>query len=495
MGDGLPVALLVGALVVVAAVTAVRLSARLGLPTLLVYLGLGLLLGEAGAGIEFENAALTHDLGFVALVVILLEGGLTTRWEDLRRALPRALALSTVGVAVSVATVAAFAHFVLGWDPTLALLLGAVLAPTDAAAVFATLRGLPVRERPVRVLEAESGTNDPLAVILVVGLASGWHGGAALVAADVVRELVIGTAGGLGVAFAGRVYLERVALPASGLYPLAVLGFVFAAYAGTTLAHGSGFVAVYVTAVVLGNAPLRHRATTLAFAEGLAWLAQIGLFVLLGLLASPGRLGAAVLPALAVGLVLTFVARPLSVALATAPFPGSWRERAFLSWAGLRGAVPVVLTTVPLSAGTPGASLLFDVVFVLVAALTLLQAPTLGAVARRLGVTDAPRPRELYLEAAPLGALGADVLHVGIGPTSRLNGAEVWELRLPPKTQVTLVVRDGESFVPDRWTRLRHGDALLVVVPHESRGEVERRLRAVSRRGPLAGWTGGPAAN
>ena len=489
-GDGTTIALLAGALVLVAAVTAVRLSGRLGLPTLLLYLGLGVALGEAGIGVEFEDAAVAHDLGFVALVVILCEGGLTTRWDDLRRALPRAAALSTVGVAVSVGVVAGAARLLLGWDWTLALLLGAVLAPTDAAAVFATLRGLPVKQRIVRTLEAESGTNDPLAVILVVGLSTGWHGGGPLLAvAEVAYEVGAGVALGLAAGYAGRLYLDRVALPASGLYPLAVLGFAFVAYAGTDVAGGSGFVAVYVASVVLGNSALRHRAATLGFAEGLAWLAQIGLFVMLGLLASPGRLGEALLPALAVGLVLTLLARPLSVLVATAPFRGSWGERGFLAWAGLRGAVPIVLTTVPLTEGVPRAGELFDVVFVLVAVFTLLQGPTLGVAGRRLRVTEEPRPRDLYLEAAPLGALGADMLHVAIGERSGLNGAEVWELRLPPKTAVTLVVREGESFVPGRWTRLRHGDELLVIVPHAQRSVVERRLRRVSRGGPLEGWS------
>jgi cell volume regulation protein A len=494
MGDAATTALLVGAAVVVAAVTAVRLSSLLGLPTLLVYLALGLLLGEAGAGVEFEDARLARDLGFLALVVILVDGGLTTRWADLRRALPRAGALSTAGIGVTVVVVAAFARLVLGWDWTLALLLFAVLARTDAAAVFATLRGLPLRARLTRVLEAESGTNDPLAVILVVGLAEGGHGTGIAVAGEVLYEIAAGVALGLAAGYAGRLYLGRVALPASGLYPLAVLGFAALAYAGTEAAEGSGFVAVYVAAVVLGNSPLRHRAATLGFAEGLAWLAQIGLFVMLGLLASPGRLPGAALPALAVGLVLTFVARPLAVLVATAPFRTTWRERAFLSWAGLRGAVPIVLATVPLTAGTPGAVGLFNVVFVLVAVFALLQAPTLEPVARWLGVTDATPSRDLYLEAAPLGALGADMLHLAIRPGSRLGGAEIWELRLPPQTAVTLVVRDGESFVPSRWTRLRHGDELLLVVPHALRSEVERRLRRVSRGGPLTSWRQPPGA-
>jgi cell volume regulation protein A len=490
--EGMTLALLAGSAVLLAAVTAVRVSTRLGLPTLLLYLGLGMLLGESGIGVRFDDARVAHDLGFVALVVILVEGGLTTRWDDLRAVLPRAVALSTVGVAVSVGVVAGAARLLLGWDWTLALLLGAVLAPTDAAAVFATLRGLPVRERIVRTLEAESGTNDPLAVIVVIGLSTGWHGGGpAGAVAEVLTEVVVGVAGGVLVGWAGRAYLDRVALPASGLYPVTAMAFAFLAYAGTAAAHGSGFVAVYVAAVVIGNAALKHRAATVGFVEGLAWLAQIGLFVMLGLLASPGRLADALVPALVAGLVLTLVARPVSVLLSTLPFRVPWGERGFLAWAGLRGAVPIVLTTVPLTEGVDRAGDLFDVVFVLVAAFTLLQSPTLGWAGRRLGVTEEPRPRDLRLDAAPLGALDADMLTVGIGARSGLNGAEVWELRLPPKTAVTLVVRDGESFVPDRWTRLRTGDELLVIVPHAQRAVAERRLRDVSRGGPLARWRAG----
>jgi cell volume regulation protein A len=487
-GDRATLVLLAGALVLLAALTAVRLSSRLGLPTLLGYLGLGLALGESGLGVRFDDAQVARDLGFVALAVILTEGGLTTRWNDVRRALLPAASLSTVGVGISVAVTAVAAHAFLGWDWTLATLLGAVLAPTDAAAVFATLRGLPVRPRLVRLLEAESGTNDPVAVILVVLLAAGHRGSALHVAVEVVREVAFGVAGGALAGLAGRTYLRRVALPSSGLYPLAVLAFAGTSYAGTAALGGSGFLAVYVTALVLGNSALPHRPATVAFTEGFAWLAQIGLFVMLGLLASPGRLGSAVWPALAVGVVLTLVARPLAVAAATLPFALSWRERGFVSWAGLRGAVPIVLATVPLTTGLPGAADLFDVVFVLVAVFTLVQGPTLGVAARRLGVLEDTAARDLALEAAPLGRLDADLLTLTVGPRSRLSGTEVWELRLPPSTAVTLVVREGAPFVPDRWTRLRYGDEVLVVVPHARRSEVERRLRHVSRRGPLAGW-------
>jgi cell volume regulation protein A len=253
--------------------------------------------------------------------------------------------------------------------------------------------------------------------------------------------------------------------------------------------------------VVLGNGRVPHRRAILGFADGLAWVAQIGLFVLLGLLASPGRLGNALVPALVVGLALVFLARPLSVVIAAVlarPVRGprrpgnrvGWRGTAFLSWAGLRGAVPIVLATIPMSAGTPGADGLFDAVFVLVIIFTLVQASTLGPAARLLGVTAPAEPAEIHVETAPLENMHADLLQLDVAPGSRLAGVYVDELRLPAGAAVTLVVRDGAGFVPGPDTRLRTGDALLIVATAAARDVAERRLRAVSRRGRLARWFG-----
>ncbi len=481
--------LLIGAAALLLALSAVRLSARIGVPTLLAYLALGIALGESGAGIRFDDAALARELGFLALALILAEGGLTTRWGSIRPVLPVATILATVGVLASTLLVAVAAHYLLGQSWQVALLLGAIMAPTDAAAVFATLRALPIRPAVGGVLEAESGLNDPLALILVAGLAgTGSHLDLAHVALEVVVELAVGAVVGATIGALGRVYLVRVALPAAGLYPLAVLGFALVGYAGADLLHGSGFLAVYLAALILGNARLPHRRATLGFAEGLAWLAQIGLFVMLGLLASPSRLGGAVLSALLVGAVLVLVARPAAVVLSTLAFRISWRSRAFLSWAGLRGAVPIVLATLPLSAGLPDGTRLFDVVFLLVAALTLLQAPTLPWVARRLGVALPESAVDLAVEAAPLAALDADLLHLEVGRGSGLHGMEVWELRLPAVAAVSLLVREGRSIVPDRWTRLQRGDQLLVVVPLAARRETEQRLDGAGRYGALARW-------
>ncbi|MFC4150189.1 potassium/proton antiporter [Micromonospora mangrovi] len=492
MTPGLDLALLLGAAVLLVAVGAVRFSTRLGVPSLLVYLALGVAIGEAGLGIRFDNVELTRMLGFCALIVIIAEGGLSARWSTLRPVLGLAAALSTVGVVVSILVVGVAVHLLLGLDWRLALLYGAVLSSTDAAAVFATLRRLRLPPRLVATLEAESGMNDAPVVIVVVLLsrpgAAGhpWWYEIPLVG----YELGVGAAVGVAAGIAGRYALRRAALPSAGLYPIAVVGFTVLAYAAGAVLHASGFLAVYVAGVLLGNARLPHRQAILGFADGLAWLAQIGLFVLLGLLASPTRLDAAVLPAVVAGLALVLAARPLSVAVSALPFRFGPREQAFLSWAGLRGAVPIVLATIPLSQRVPGADRLFDAVFVLVVIFTLLQAGTLAPVARRLGVTAPAEAAEIRVETAPLERMRADLLQVEVPPGSRIGGVHVDELRLPVGASVTLVLRDGAGFVPGPDTRLKVGDSLLIVATAEVRDEVERRLRAVSRRGRLARWFG-----
>src|SRR3954447_12922131 len=499
--------LLIGAVVMLVAILAVRLSVRAGLPSLLVYLLMGVLLGDAGVfRIHFQDAEVAHALGFAALVLILAEGGLTTAWDEIRPAMRLGVALATLGVAVSVAVMAVGAHYVFGLDWQLAVLLGAVTSPTDAAAVFSVLRRVPLPRQLTGVLEAESGLNDAPTVLLVVLVSAGTaldHGIAGFLGI-VAYELAVGVVCGLAVGFGGGWVMRRVALPASGLYPLAVLSLTVFAYAGTVALHASGFAAVYAAAVavrasgfpavcaaplVLGNSELPHRNATRSFSEGVAWLAQIGLFVMLGLLVSPRTISVkdAVLALLA-GLLLTFVARPLSVLACSWADTMGWREQAFISWAGLRGAVPIVLTTIPLADEMPGSRQLFDIVFVMVVIYTLLTGPTLPWVARRLGVTTQDRARDLEVEAAPLERIAADLLQVTITRRSRLHGVEVGELRLPLGASVSLVVRDGQTLVPDARTVLRRGDDLLVVTPRRLRVETEDRLRSVSRGGRLAQW-------
>ena len=483
--------LLVGSAVTLLAILAVRISSRAGLPSLLLYLLMGVVLGESGLGIEFENAELAHALGFAALVVILAEGGLTTSWSEIRGSMRLGVALATIGVAISVTVVALAAHYGLGLSWQLSVLLGAVTSATDAAAVFSVLRVVPLPKRLTGTLEAESGLNDAPTVVLVTLVAAGTvaEEGPVVVAGIIVAELVGGVLIGLAVGFGGAWVMRRAALPASGLYPLAVMSLTLLAYAGGAAAHASGFAAVYVAALVLGNSELPHRAATRSFSEGIAWLAQIGLFVMLGLLLSPGRITLETVGlAIAAGLVLTLVARPVSVLASSLVQRMPPRELAFLSWAGLRGAVPIVFTTIPLAEGVDDAEQLFDIVFVMVVIYTALTGPTLPFVARLLKVARRSEPRDLDLEAAPLERVSADLLQITISPVSKLHGVEVGELRLPRGSSVSMVIRDGETLVPERRTVLRHGDDLLVVTPRKQRERTEQRLREVSERGRLAQW-------
>lgn len=482
-------ALLVGGLVVLVSIVATRVASRVGLPSLLLFLALGLVLGEDVIGINFDDAQLAQDLGTAALAIILIEGGLTTDWSEIRALVAPAGVLASLGVGVSTVVTAAGAHLVLdlGWQQS--LLLGAIVSSTDAAAVFSTLRVLPLPRRVAGTLEAESGFNDAPSVILVILLSktpfdvNPWE-----FVGSLAYELAAGAAIGIAMGWLGAITLPRVALPASGLYPLATFGLATVGFAAAGAAHASGFLAAYLAALVLANAGLPHRAATRSFAEGIAWLAQIGLFVLLGLLVTPRELPGQILPALAVGLVLLLVARPLAVVASLVGFRVPWREQAFLSAAGLRGAVPIVLATFPIVKGVPDSDRLLNIVFVLVVLFTLVQTPGLAPLARRLELVPREVTREILVESAPLDVLDAELLTMTVAPTSRLHAVSILELRLPEPSVVTLIIRAGKTFVPDDDTQLHSGDELLVVTTRTRRAATERRLRAVSRRGPLAHW-------
>lgn len=482
--------LLVGAGVLILAVLAVRLSVSIGLPSLLVYLGLGLALGSSGLGIEFADADLAHALGFGGLVLILAEGGLTTKWEHLKPNLGYGLLLATLGSAISVIVVAVSAHLLLGMEWELAVLLAAVLTPTDAAAVFSVLRTVPLKSRVTGSLEAESGLNDAPIVVLVVAISAGdvAERGIGYLVGLVVFELIVGALLGIAIGWLGAYLLRQVALPASGLYPLVVFSFAVLAYGVAAGVHASGFAAVYIAALILGNADLPHRTATRSFVEGIGWLAQIGLFVMLGLLASPHELQWwHVWHGLVIGAVLTFVARPLTVMACAVWFGRSRREQIFVGWAGLRGAVPIVLATIPLAAGVAGSRDLFNVVFVAVVIYTLVQAAPLAQLAEACGVLS-DRARDVEVEAAPLDRVSADLLQIRVPVGSKLIGVEIGELRLPIGASVTLVVRDSRTFVPHRTDRLAVHDDLLVVAERSVREQTETRLRAVGKHGRLAGW-------
>ncbi|GAB3276414.1 potassium/proton antiporter [Parasphingorhabdus pacifica] len=485
------VAMLAGGLVLLAGVIAAQFATRLGLPSLLMFLVVGVVLGEDGIGLQFDDARLAQNLCTAALAIILVEGGLTTKWSEVRPRLWPTTALATLGVVASVLVTAAGTHLLLGLDWQLALLLGAIVSSTDAAAVFSVLRTLPVPRRLAGLLEAESGFNDAPTVILVMLFSTTpLLLDPVSTAANLLYQLTGGALIGLVLGRLGAVALRRFALPASGLYPLATFGLGMVAFAAAGSAQASGFLAAYIAGVVLANSGVPHRAATRSFAEGLGWLAQIALFVLLGLLVAPHELLRELVPALVTGLVLLLVARPVSVVLSMAGFRIPWREQAFLSWAGLRGAVPIVLATFPAVQGVPGSDRLLNIVFVLVVIFTLVQGPSLGPLVRGLGLIRSDLAFEIQVESAPLDVLDAELLTFEVPDGSGLHYVMVIELRLPDPAVITLIIRNGHTFVPQPETRLLSGDELLIVTTAAKREAAERRLRAISRRGKLARWFG-----
>ena len=497
MSAELNLALLGGSALLLLSLLAVRLAAATPLPSLLIYLGIGLAVGEAGAGVRFDNSRLTADLGLIALALILAEGGLTTRWSTVRRAFPFASVLSTLGVAVSVTVIALASKAVLGVDWRTAVILGAVVSSTDAAAVFTVLRRLPLRARLRASLEAESGLNDaPVVALVVIASSDEWGRTSGFeIFAIITFELLAAAGIGVGLGLLGAALLRRTALPAAGLYPLAALATALLGWAGANAVHASGFLAVYLTALVLGNQPIPHRRAVVGFSTSIALLAEAGLFFMLGLLASPARLPEAVPAALLVGAVASIVARPLAVVVSAVSFRLPWREQVFLSWAGLRGAVPIVVAVLPVNVGLPGATRIVDIAFVLVVVYTLIQAPTLGPLATRLGLTEAASTTELSVESAPLDEMHADILQFAVTDASGLHGLYVDELNLPGTARVSLIVREDRAVVPDPSTRLRSGDRVLLVTARSDADAVQRRLGDLSQHGRLAGWREQPGAS
>src|SRR5579862_354427 len=382
--------LVAGAILLLAVVAAVA-TRRLRFPLLITFLGLGMLLGSEGlGGIYFDDAELARTIGIIGLIAILFEGGLTTEWPEIRPVLAPVLVLSTVGAVITAAAGAAAARHLFGFSWPKAFLLGAIVGSTDAAAVFATLRFTQLRKRLATVLAAESGANDPMAVALTLGLIA-WVErpgyGFADIAWLLTKQLGLGLVLGAALGLAAARLLRLLPTELAPFAPVASIGAAAFSYGVTASLHGSGFLAVYIVALCVGNTAMPLRETIVGFHEGLAFLAQVVLFVVLGLLVFPSQLGPVAWSALGLTAVLVLVERPLAVVVSLAPFRYPFREQLFLSWAGLRGAVPIVLATFALSAGIAGDNTIFNTVFFVVAVSTLVQGLTLEPFARRLGLT------------------------------------------------------------------------------------------------------------
>lgn len=471
------------AVLLLVSVLASKATDRLGVPALLFFLGVGMLAGSDGiGGIYFDNPWLAQSLGVVALVFILFSGGLDTDWKSVRPILREGFALSTLGVVLTALAVGLFANALLGFSLLEGLLLGAIISSTDAAAVFAVLKSRRVslkgRLRPL--LELESGSNDPMAVFLTVGLIRLiTHPGSPLteLLPSFVVQMALGGALGAGLG-KGMVFLvNRLKLGYEGLYPVLTLSLALLAYGATASLGGNGFLAVYIAGLVMGNDSFVHKRSLVRFHDGLAWLMQIAMFLTLGLLVFPSRLPSVVWMGLAVSGFLMLAARPLSVFL-TLAFSGlSVPEKTMVSWVGLRGAVPIILATFPLLAGLPRAEIIFDLVFFIVLTSALIQGASIPWLAKRLKV-DAPvdaRPKfPIEFEAA--GQMDADLVEMIVPYGSRVAGKAIMELGMPPDSLITLVCRSGDFIVPSGSTLLEEGDVLLVLATADGLPQVKEIL-------------------
>lgn len=474
--------ILAAAVLLLAGIASSKIAARAGVPVLVLFIGVGMLAGSEGVGgIEFEDYGAAHAVGTLALAVILFDGGLRTPLAAVRTAWRPALALATAGVALTAAITGAAAAWLLGLPLLTGVLLGSIVGSTDAAAVFSVLRGRGLRlpERLDATLQVESASNDPMAVFLTVVLIQLHLGqaewGLGLLGMFAV-QMGVGAAVGVAVGKGGVALVNRIGLDSEGIYPVLTGACGLLAYGAAAAVGGSGFLAVYLAGMVLGNAPrLVFRRGTLLFHDGVAWVGQIVMFVVLGLLSFPSRLAAVAVEGLALALVLVFVARPAAVALTLLPFRFAPREVAFLAWAGLKGAVPIILAIFPLLFGVPRADLLFNVVFFAVLVSVVTQGWTLPAVARRLGLLLPPRPGPpVALEISALRDVDAEIVNYGVGPGSRAAGRRLRELALPAGAVAALVARGRETIAPDGATELRPGDHVFVVARRESRAAVDR---------------------
>jgi potassium/hydrogen antiporter len=489
MGEHDAELILIAGVLLSAGIAGALLADRMRVPGLLLFLALGMVAGSDGiGGIDFDDAELARTLGTIALVLILFEGGLTAGWKEIRPVLGTAASLATVGTVVT-AVIAGFAAKLLFDLTTLeGMLVGAAIAATDSAAIFAVLRRSTLEKRLARSLEGESGMNDPVALLLVIGFIE-WIQepgfGLADMAGLLALKLALGAAIGLALGRLAVATLDRVRLPSDGIYPVATIAIAGLAYGFAEAVHGSGFLAVYLTALALGSARIPAQRTVVAFHQGLGWVAQISLFILLGLLVFPSSLDQVAVEALALSAVLILVARPVAAFLATAFAPLNAKERLMLGWAGLRGATPIWLATFPVVAGVGAGSELFAIVFFVVVSSTLVQGASFEPLAQRLGLTtDEPALPRRLLESGRIRRMGGDVISYRLPEGAVAAGHPIRDLELPREALVNVIVRDGNAIPPRGSTELREGDELHILVRSEMRDEVEA-MTAKWVKGPV----------
>jgi cell volume regulation protein A len=481
--------ILAGGALLVVGLLASLLAGRLRVPGLVLLLGVGMALGTDGTGwIDFDNYELARRIGIISLALILFEGGLTAGWAEIRPVLWPSVSLALLGTLLTAVLTGAAATWLFDLSFLESLLVGSILAATDGAAIFALLRESTLRRRLARTLEGEAGLNDAVAVLLVVGFI-GWikEPGYGLVDMAVlfIRQLALGVGVGMVVGWLAVHAFRRARLPTAGLYPVASIAVAAIAYGGADTLGGSGFIAVYLAGLWLGSASIPAKRTITSFHQGLAWVAQLAMFFVLGLLVFPSQLGPVAAEGTVLALVLMFVARPVAAVAATTFAGYSKRERLLLGWAGLRGAVPVVLATFPVIADVPGSLDFFNLAFFAVLLSTLVQGATFEPIARLVGVTTnvpaVPRP---LAETGTIRRLGAEIVEYPVSMEDAIVGHAVRDLRLPRDALLNVIVREDQAIPPRGSTRILAGDRLHVLIRQEVAREFEPLLERW-RTGPI----------
>lgn len=481
MSGSIELQLLILAVLLLLSILASKVSDRVGIPALLLFLAIGMLAGSDGpGGIYFDNALIAQGIGVVALAIILYSGGLDTNWESIRPALKAGTALALLGVLATALIVGIAAYFLLDFSLLEGLLLGAIVSSTDAAAVFSILRarGVSLRGRLQPLLELESGSNDPMAVFLTIGIIQllvNPNLQPLQLLPDFFVQMGIGALVGIAVGRLSFHLINRIQLGFDGLYPVLALTIALLTYGLAGSLGGSGFLAVYLAGLILGNQEFIHRRSLLRFFDGMAWLMQITMFLTLGLLVFPSQLPAVAVPGTLIALILMFVARPLGVLFSLSLTRLGIHEKALIAWVGLRGAAPIVLATFPLLAGISRSDTLFNLVFFVVLTSVLLQGPSIPLVARWLGVAGPVKSgRSDPIEPGPAGGFHRQLRELIVLPGSPFEGKRIVELGLPEEFLVVLIDRDEDFVVPSGGSEIQSGDRLLVISGEDAFQQVRR---------------------
>ncbi|WP_026452660.1 potassium/proton antiporter [Aequorivita capsosiphonis] len=465
--------LLVGSLLLFISIIAGKTSYKFGVPTLVLFLGIGMLAGEDGIGISFNDPQIAQLIGIISLNFILFSGGLDTDWKAVRPIMKEGFALSTLGVLLTAVGLGTFVYFVTDFTIYESLLLGSIVSSTDAAAVFSILRSknLALRANLRPTLEMESGSNDPMAYVLTIaflGLVINQDKGIASMIPLFFQQMIVGTIAGFGFGKLSKVIINRIKLDFEGLYPVLVIALMFITFSVTDFVGGNGFLAIYICAVFLGNQYLIHKKTILKMYDGLAWLMQIVLFLTLGLLVFPSHIVPVIGIGLIISLFLIFVARPLAVFISLIPFKMKMRRRVYISWVGLRGAVPIVFATYPLLAGIDKAGMIFNIVFFISLTSILIQGTTLSIVAKWLKVSIPSEekilsPSEKFMEEHPK----TEMREIGIASGSKVVGKQIVDIEFPRTAIIAMIRRDDKYITPNGSTVINADDVLIVLSENE----------------------------